>query len=183
MIEDMKVCKECGEEYPLSEFRNGGNICRLCRYKAWHEWDKSKKVCVDCGKPISRRSTRCRSCAAKETKRKMGYEPKLPNYCIDCGKEISHGSTRCNKCYGISQRGKKVSPEIRKRLSEIKKRQWAEGVYSKRGHAALMKRRWENGRMAAAHSEEANRKRRETWEKRHTQSGTTKQPLTPATQA
>lgn len=73
-------------------------------------WKKNK--CIDCGKPIHRTSTRCRSCWAKlYNKNNFGKHASnykdgrtlKSHYCKDCGKKISYsawrnGTQRCNNC-------------------------------------------------------------------------------------
>lgn len=76
-----------------------------------------QNYCVDCGKPISAKATRCRSCANIKMWDEQGRSP--ISRCIDCGKEISQGAKRCRKCSGLSKRppnfciacGKEISYE------------------------------------------------------------------------
>lgn len=57
--------------------------------------------CIDCDKKISRRSSRCKSCAHKGDLN-GNYKGKK-YFCIDCGRILNHGlwnkTIRCRECY------------------------------------------------------------------------------------
>ena len=60
---EIKHCKICGEEKPLSEFykMKGGRYGRGARCKTC----MLTGTCQDCGRPIGAKATRCKSCASK----------------------------------------------------------------------------------------------------------------------
>jgi DNA-directed RNA polymerase subunit RPC12/RpoP len=91
--------------------------------------EKKTKICIDCGKAISRRAIRCHSCSGRvistgrlhteEYKRLMSNKQtgknnsnyihgksRKPKFCIDCSQLISWTSTRCKHC---AQKGNKNS--------------------------------------------------------------------------
>ena len=62
--------------------------------KNYNNYSKQKH-CIDCDKPITNRSKRCRKCSHLLTHGK----PRLPAYCIDCGKLLSESHyKRCRSC-------------------------------------------------------------------------------------
>jgi uncharacterized protein YdaT len=71
-----KICNKCGIEKPIEEFnkhtvKSGKviptSICKTCSHLYYEKNVKDKGVCLDCGKPIHKKSKRCNECAAKET--------------------------------------------------------------------------------------------------------------------
>lgn len=75
-------------------------------------------TCIDCGIKTDYRSKRCRSCAGKETARKLnlserwkrGESPtwkggitKTKGHCLTCNEEIDRRSLRCTKCCRIGK--------------------------------------------------------------------------------
>lgn len=92
------LCEVCGKTYEQQK--------RLYEKAKWkdrcpeHRYDMNKPppatlrgkptgTCPDCGKPIWRGSTKCKSCAQKGP----------TNHCIDCGIEIHRQAKRCKPCY------------------------------------------------------------------------------------
>lgn len=99
-------CKVCDCKIHKSTFIYGSCLCRKC---AGQLRQKSKNKCVDCGKIIERRSTRCKKCAFKgERNPFFGKHSKRKlitiNYCcIDCGDLITresalYGQGHCRHC-------------------------------------------------------------------------------------
>ena len=77
------------------------------------DYSKNKK-CIDCGKLITNKSTRCASCAKKGNKQSGENNPNYKHgrvkgysknkHCLDCGKLITDTSTYCQFCSNRGER-------------------------------------------------------------------------------
>lgn len=124
-------------------------------------WDKreraSKNYCMDCGKAISKRAMRCRSCAPKAIWLKKERRP--ANQCIDCGKEICNRSTRCNPC---TAKVHWESKEFRLKQSRGVKADWArEGQRLK--HSEGLKAAHARGVFGETWRAKQSKARKECW--------------------
>lgn len=79
-----KICKFCGQEFYCENWENkrGRKYCsRKCSKQDVSNFERNKiynKTCIDCGKPISKRSTRCLACVGKRRRTR-------PMICASCG--------------------------------------------------------------------------------------------------
>lgn len=96
------VCKQCGKEFkPISNDRV--TFCsRDCAYTYQHD-HKKLNYCVDCGKEISRRSTRCVACRSEHSRKpkKPKQNKRIHIECAECGKLfVGYKSRRfcCKQC-------------------------------------------------------------------------------------
>ena len=62
---------------------------------------RHNKTCIDCGKPIVDRATRCKACSAKA--REAILRPPTMTTCIQCGKEFRIKPSRKNECQFCSR--------------------------------------------------------------------------------
>lgn len=87
----LKICKLCGEKTYY-------NPCRKCTTETRRvkEGWREPTHCIDCGKTIAYRATRCRKCD-NEHRKTLPRKIKPKKYCIDCGAEVTVGP-RCRKC-------------------------------------------------------------------------------------
>jgi predicted RNA-binding Zn-ribbon protein involved in translation (DUF1610 family) len=94
--------------------------------------ERTKHPCLDCGRIIHRRSTRCADCAHKARKT---VEPK---YCMDCGKPISGWTAKrcpkCNRVYLLSIGRMKPNPNRGKEHHN-----WKGGVIRSSGYVFIHK--------------------------------------------
>ncbi len=65
------------------------------------------KMCIDCGTPISNKSTRCRICSNSGKNNPAYKHGRCKDYskdkhCLNCGKLISNKATYCQACMNIN---------------------------------------------------------------------------------
>lgn len=79
--EGFKYCPHCNEEIQLNEFskhknRKGGMgiWCKKC-LKLYYDKISQSGICIDCGKPIHRKSIRCYKCNNLKRNREMANDP------------------------------------------------------------------------------------------------------------
>lgn len=106
-----KRCPSCNYKYLIGRSKKRSKSC-YSRGKNSLHWKGGPKRnrCIDCGKKIGRRSTRCDSCSRKNLSGKNSphFKNGIPN-CIRCGKKLSSYSTKtklCRSCYWESVVGK-----------------------------------------------------------------------------
>jgi len=94
-----KLCTDCGKSLHKNAQYRKANASIRCRPCYWKTLRKPRALCVDCGKPLPRRSAkRCMAC--------NGIYQRLPLLrCVDCGKELNVNSRymhtqRCHACEG-----------------------------------------------------------------------------------
>jgi len=97
------LCGKCGEPND-----NGGSLCDICkekervRAKAKRERHAAAGSCVNCGRPVSKRSkTKCDHCLAvgAESAKKAAQKRKAVGLCQACGQRAAmDGKTVCKPC-------------------------------------------------------------------------------------
>lgn len=91
-----RVCKQCDNKKRINEMQQ-------------HDKEK-EKVCIDCGKKLSRRAKyygyqRCGSCCRTDSLCSVYIDGRTNhNKCPECGKHISHGHKYCLTCRQLGER-------------------------------------------------------------------------------
>ena len=94
-------CMDCGGSLSPNS-ADSTKRCNACHFAFVKANASPTKPCLDCGKQIRKKSTRCMECYQKLVAEKKAQSV---NHCIDCGTPVLKSSTRCWDCSVKAKKG------------------------------------------------------------------------------